>query len=294
MQPSLMGRLPRLGWAVARLYSSSKPTANPSPTVITDVSGPILRIGLNRPEKKNAFDASMILALNEAYDKLANDPALRVGLLYSTSDTFTSGLDLPAIQPVLANPAKALGLFPFLKRKVDPYGVWGRRCPKPVVVAVSGPAFTTGLELSLAADIVIADETAVFAQMEASRGIIPFGGALQRMPAVFGWHNAMRYILTGDLIDVKTAHRFGLVQEIVPKGQAVARATELAEKVAAQAPLAVQAAMKHARAARAEPGLGPLRLLRLFMDVGRLMASADTREAVKAMKEKRAPQFKGK
>ena len=285
----------------ARAPSNSLPrlfcrfsSSQAAPKVITEVKGNVLWIGLNRPEKKNAMDADMLLALNDAYTRIAQDPAVRVGLVYTTSDTFTSGLDLPAIAPVFASPRRALKLLPWGRGRVDPFGAFGRPCPKPVVLAVSGACFTSGLEMALAADIVIADRTARFAQMETSRGIIPFGGALQRMPAVFGYQNAMRYLVTGDQFDAQRAHELGLVQEVVPERQAVEAAAAVCDKIARQAPLAVQALLKQVRAARPEPGLRPWRLLNLMADVVRLMGSKDTKEAVKAMKEKRPPQFQGK
>ena len=117
------------------------------------------------------------------------------------------------------------------------------------MIAVQGTCLTLGIELMLASDIVVAADSATFAQLEVARGILPFGGATIRFPRAVGWGNAMRWILTGDTFDAAEALRIGLVQEVVPHGQQHARGLELAHRVAAQAPLAVQAALANARIA---------------------------------------------
>ena len=104
----------------------------------------------------------------------------------------------------------------------------------------------------LASDIVVAAESTRFGQIEVARGILPFGGATIRFPRAAGWSNAMRWLLTGDLFDAAEAQRLGLVQQIVPDGRQFDRALELAEKIAAQAPLAVQATLANARLAQRE------------------------------------------
>jgi enoyl-CoA hydratase/carnithine racemase len=118
-----------------------------------------------------------------------------------------------------------------------------------VVIAVQGTCLTLGIELILASDIAVAAESTVFAQIEVARGILPFGGATLRFPKAVGWGNAMRWMLTGDRFDAGEAYRIGLVQEVVQDGAQYARGLELAHRVAAQAPLAVQATLANARLA---------------------------------------------
>ena len=112
-----------------------------------------------------------------------------------------------------------------------------------------GTGLTLGIELALASDIVVAADDTVFAQLEVARAILPFGGATTRFAGVAGWGNAMRWMLTGDRFDAAEAHRMGLVQEVVPAGEQLTRARELAGRIAAQAPLAVQATLANARLA---------------------------------------------
>ena len=104
---------------------------------------------------------------------------------------------------------------------INPWQVEGQQLTKPVVIAVQGTCLTLGIELMLASDIVVAADSATFAQIEVARGILPFGGATIRFPRAVGWGNAMRWILTGDTFDAAEALRIGLVQEVVPHGAAV-------------------------------------------------------------------------
>jgi enoyl-CoA hydratase len=147
----------------------------PADSITTRADGHVLQIGVARPEKRNAFDRAMNTALAEAYHRLATDDDLRVGVLYAEGDHFSAGLDLADVGPAVAagEPFVPEGL-------TDPYGVWGPPCPKPVVMAVQGIAFTLTIELALAADIVIAADDVRFAQLEIARGIVPFGGATLR------------------------------------------------------------------------------------------------------------------
>src|SRR5690606_30728582 len=114
---------------------------------------------------------------------------------------------------------------------------------------VHGTCLTLGIELALASDVVVAAASTRFGQIEVGRGILPFGGATLRFPRAVGWGNAMRWILTGDMFDAAEAHRIGLVQEVVADGEQLERALAIATRIAAQAPLAVQATLANARLA---------------------------------------------
>jgi enoyl-CoA hydratase/carnithine racemase len=229
------------------------------PRVTVDRDGHVLLIGLNRPEKRNAADWRMLQELALAYGKLQRDPELRAGLVFAHGGHFTGGLDLADVAPRIG--PTGLDIVP--DGGIDPWQVSGHDLTKPVVIAVQGICLTLGIELLLASEIAIAAESTSFAQIEVGRGILPFGGATIRFPRAVGWGNAMRWILTGDTFDAAEALRIGLVQEVVPDGTQYDRARELAQRIAAQAPLAVQATLANAKVAlregdaAAESGLQP-------------------------------------
>lgn len=215
------------------------------PKIITERRGHILLIGFNRPEKRNAADFELLSQLADAYGELEHDAGLRVGLVHAVGDHFTAGLDLADLGPRIG----ADGLSFATDDGINPWQVSGQQLTKPVVIAVQGTCLTLGVELILASDIAVAARSTTFGQIEVSRGILPFGGATIRFPRAVGWGNAMRYILTGDPFDAAEAHRIGLVQEVVDDGQQFERALAIAERIAAQAPLAVQAALANAKRA---------------------------------------------
>ncbi|MFE4951560.1 crotonase/enoyl-CoA hydratase family protein [Leifsonia sp. NPDC056665] len=212
------------------------------PKILTERRGHVLLIGLNRPEKRNAADYELLNGLAEAYGELDRDPELRVGVVHAIGEHFTGGLDLADVGPRIGPE----GLSFVGDNGVDPWGVSGPRVRKPVVVAVQGTCLTLGIELILAADVAVAARSTTFAQIEVARGILPFGGASIRFPRAAGWGNAMRYILTGDPFDADEAYRMGLVQEVVDDGAQLDAALAIAERIAAQAPLAVQATLANA------------------------------------------------
>ena len=207
--------------------------------------GAVLLIGFSRVEKRNAADLQLLRELSLAYGELERDPQLRAALVFAHGDHFTGGLDLSDVGPRLAE--GGLDMVP--EGGINPWAVDGTSVSKPVVIAVQGMCLTLGIELILASDFAVAADSSVFAQIEVSRGILPFGGATIRFPRAVGWGNAMRWMLTGDSFDAAEAHRIGLVQEIVPHGEQFERGRELARRVAAQAPLAVQATLTNARLA---------------------------------------------
>lgn len=247
----------------------------------------VVRIGLNRPAKRNAFSLTMLRELAEAYTAYDDDEALRCAVLHAHGQHFTGGLDLAEVGPAVA---EGQPLFP--ADHVDPIGLGPRRVRKPVVVAVQGWCLTIGMELALAADITIAATSARLAQLEVKRGIMAFGGATLRLPAIAGWGNAMRYLLTGDELSAEEAYRIGFVQELVPDERLLERATSIAQRVAAQAPLAVQATLASCRHAREQ---GPEAEVARLLDRARaLMGTEDAAEGMRSFLERREGRFTGR
>lgn len=260
-----------------------------SEQIIVNADGHILMIGVNRPEKRNAFNMRMFEQLSSAYGRLGEDRNMRVGVLYAHGDHFSAGLDLAEISPELAErgPQVLAG-----NGRYDPFGVWGEAVPKPVVMAVNGIAFTLSIELALASDIVVAAHDVRFRQLEIARGIMPFGGATFRAPAQLGWGNAMRLLLTAEEFGAEEARRIGLVQEVVPVGRHVERAVQIAQVVAAQAPLGVQATLANARAARADAERAAGAHLRALLPG--ILRSEDAAEGVRSFVERRKAHFNGR
>jgi enoyl-CoA hydratase len=249
--------------------------------------GAVLLIGLDRVEKRNAFDTAMFHQLALAYGELDRDDELRVGVLYAKGAHFTGGMDLADMAPrIMAGDS----LLP--AGGINPWGTDPQHVRKPVVAAVQGICFTLGIELLLAADVRIANADARFGQIEVSRGIVPFGGATIRFPQVAGWGNAMRWILTGEEFDAAEALRIGLVQEVVTDGRHTERAVEIAKRIAAQAPLGVQAALRSARLAYRQ---GPTPAEEeLFPEVVKLLGTEDAVRGVTAFLAKKPAEFVGR
>lgn len=247
----------------------------------------LLLIGLNRPKKRNAFDTEMLNQLAAAFVELERDPELRCGVLFANGEHFTAGLDLADVGPAIASGALKLDAF-----EIDPFGVHGPARSKPTVIAVQGICFTIGVELCLAQDICVAAADTRFGQIEVRRGIMPFGGATFRLLQRAGWGNAMRYLLTGDEFGADEALRIGVVQEKVEVGRQLERAIELAQTIAAQAPLAVQASLASAR--RALAAQEQAAATALMPELARLMVSQDAAEGMLSFIERRAANFQGK
>lgn len=252
--------------------------------VTTEKVGHVLKIGLNRPDKMNAADEEMLHQLALAYGELENDKKLRVGLVFAHGDHFTAGLDLFDVGPKMQT--GKLQLVP--DGAIDPWGIQTKQVSKPVVMATRGTCFTLGVELALASDIVIAASDSKFAQLEVARAILPFGGGTIRLPKVAGHAKAMQYLLTGDSFGATEALALGMINEIVEPGQEFARALEFAEKIAAQAPLAVQATLASARNADSEN-----EKQQLFVRLGKLMTTKDVERGMQAFISKQPAQFEG-
>lgn len=251
-----------------------------------EIRGQIMLIGLDRAEKRNAFDSQMIHELSLALTEYEDHPGLRCAVIFAHGEHFTAGLDLAELQPKLAS-----GVFDFAENQINPWGTGARKRAKPVIAAVQGYCFTAGIELMLNADLVIAQDNCQFAQMEVQRGILPFGGATVRFVQAAGWAKAMRFLLTGERFSAQAALEMNLINEIT-EAPPLSRAIELAEQICRAAPLAVQATL-----ASAQEGViqGPeAAFARLQQHLQPLLSSEDAQEGMQAMLQRRDPHFTGK
>jgi enoyl-CoA hydratase len=251
-----------------------------------ETRGHVALIGLHREEKLNAFDVTMLRELGLAMGRYEDDPEARCAVLFAHGKSFTAGLDLAEVGPHVKSGG---GLF---DEGVDPLSLRGKKREKPLVTVVQGHCLTIGIELLLASDIGVAEESAVFGQIEINRGIFPFGGATVRLPLLAGWGNAMRWLLTGDRFDAREALRIGLVQEVTPGGEGLAKALQIAETIAKRAPLGVRATLESARLSVYE---GQEAAIDALLPVARrLMNSEDAEEGLRSFVERREAEFKGR
>lgn len=259
-----------------------------TPALTLERRGHLLLMGFNRPDKRNAFGIDTYRELALAYGELDHDPDLRCGVLFGHGAHFTAGLNLTEWAPELAQ-----GRMPALPEgAIEPFGLdEQRRVSKPVVVAASGISYTVAVELMLAAEVRVAASDCRFSQMEVRRGFFACGGATVRLYQEIGWGNAMDVLLSGREFSAEEAQRWGLVQRVCAPGEQLAIALQIAEGIAAAAPLGVQATLRLARTARRDgPEAG---IAALFPALDAVMRSEDAKEAVRAFGERREPVFRG-
>lgn len=254
----------------------------------TSQVGHVLEIKVNRAEKHNALSPEMYLDLARAYGELNRNPELRAALLYAEGPHFTSGIELDKWAPIFASGQA----FQTSEGEIDPLGLRGPRHNKPVVMAVQGNCFTWGVEIMLNTEVRVAAADTRFAMLEVKRGIFPCGGSTLRLPQQMGWGNAQRYLLTGDYWYAEESLRLGLVQEVVPAGQQVDKAREIAQKIATAAPLGVQNVLKSTRLAWNEGEAAAV--ADLFPSLIPVMQSEDAGEGVRSFIERREAVFKGR
>lgn len=186
---------------------------------MTEKRSHILIVTLNRPEKRNAINLEMAEELERIWTNFEEDDDLYIGIITGAGDNFCSGADLGDLERLASR----------IWNKNGPLGFTRMMLSKPVIASISGYCVAGGLEIALWADIRIADESARFGILNRRFGVPLIDGGTQRLPKIVGLGNALDLILTGKLIDVKEAHRIGLVNEIVPRGLALKRALEIAE-----------------------------------------------------------------
>jgi len=249
----------------------------------------VLVITLDRP-KANAIDVTTSRALHAAFDRLRQDPRLRVGILTGAGDRFfCAGWDLKAAAAGEGIDADhGPGGFAGLTEVFD--------IGKPVIAAVNGLALGGGFELVLAADLVVAAEHAEFALTEVTLGLVPDAGGVLRLPARLPRAIAVEYLLTGRRFTATEAARWGLVNRVVPAPGLMTAARELATAICAAAPLAVAAVLEILReteGADVRAGYSALRGGNLPA-YQRMLASEDAREGAAAFAERRKPRWQGR
>ncbi len=262
-----------------------------SPHFIVERDGPILICTMNRPERRNAFSAEMLVRMYDAWVELSQDPELRVGIVTGADGTFSSGADLKAMA---AGGGETQEWADRMKTEAElPWKALLRayRPTKPLIAAVEGYAIAGGTEILQAMDIRVAAETATFGIAEVRRGLFPLGGSTVRLRRQIPYTVAADLLLTGRFITAQEAKEIGLIGHVVPEGQALAKAKEIALQIAENGPLAVQAVL---RSLRETEGMTEVDALKREMEIGQpIFATKDAMEGPRAFAEKRKPNFKG-
>lgn len=250
--------------------------------VLTEQAGAILTVTINRPSARNAVNLAVAEGIAEAMQCLDADLALRVGILTGAGGTFCAGMDLKAF---------VRGERPLVHGRGFA-GIAERPPTKPLIAAVEGYALAGGFEIVLACDLVVAAEGARFGLPEVNRGLVAAAGGLLRLPRRVPQAQAMELALLGDMISADRAFTLGLVNRLVPEGTALEAARELANRIAANGPLAV-AASKRIMAESADWAADEAfeRQAHLVRPVSQ---SRDAREGATAFAEKRPPVWEGR
>lgn len=247
----------------------------------------VATITINRPERLNAMDSEHYAALSAAWMRVRDDPDIRVAIVTGAGEkSFTTGADLKSF--VNARPP----LSELLLTQKDQLLNRGLEVWKPVVAAVNGYCLGGGMTLLLGTDLRVAAEHATFSLAEVKRGVFPANGGTQRIARQVPHAIAMEMLLIGDSFDARTALRWGLVNRVVPGGELMAASREYAQRLAANAPLAVQAAKELAVRSRDMDLATGLRMEQVMLRV--LQASDDVREGTEAFAQKRAPVWTGR
>jgi enoyl-CoA hydratase len=268
---------------------ASAPAENAEPPhALIERRGHVLVVTMNRPHARNAISGPMMALMSQAWNEIDTDPDIRAAILTGAGGAFCSGADLKAM--TASHPGESFSSGAMDMSVIDGL-LKGRRLTKPLIAAVEGPAIAGGTEILQATDIRIAGASARFGISEARWGLFPLGGSAVRLVRQIPYTIAADLLLTGRHIAAEEALRIGLIGQVVPDGQALARALEVADMIAANGPVAVQAIL---RTIRQTEGMAENDAFAVESKIGmEVFMSADAREGPRAFAEKRKPVFTG-
>ena len=247
----------------------------------------VLIVTMNRPQARNALSGPMMALMRQAWDEVDRDPGIRVAVLTGAGGAFCAGADLKAMAS--SHPGAALRQGELDVSVIEPL-LKGRRLTKPLIAAVEGPAIAGGTEILQATDIRVAGQSARFGISEARWGLFPLGGSAVRLPRQIPYTVAADLLLTGRHITAAEALSIGLIGHVVPDGQALDRALEIAAAIAANGPIAVRAILQ---VIRDSEGMPENEAFAVEAQAGMaVFASEDAREGPRAFAEKRRPEFR--
>ena len=259
--------------------------ADSEPLVLTEQRGLVQIMTLNRPDAMNAFNTALSQALAQTLEDFDADSSVRVGVLTGAGRAFSAGMDLKQFA------AGGIDAMP----TADGRGFGGiteRACNKPLIAAVEGVAFAGGLEVALACDLIVASQGTRLGIPEVGVGLFAGAGALLRLPRQLPYSLAMEMALTADPITAEVAHQHGMVNRLCPKGEAVATAVELAERIARNAPKGVRASKQLLKEVLGVSEADFWRFQEPFMQD--VFGSEDAIEGATAFAEKREPNWQDK